>query len=90
MEGSLTVYFDISGLAIDDVKIFEEFLNEDSGKAEKELDNFLNETHAPDGEMQLWQVFSFFLSVLIGKKFFLDASSHLCPFVCMYVRHNYP
>ena len=53
MEGSLTVYFDISGLAIDDVKIFEEFLNEDSGKAEKELDNFLNETHAPDGEMQL-------------------------------------
>ena len=38
------------GLAIEDVKIFEEFLSEEGGKAEKELDNFLNETHAPDGK----------------------------------------
>ena len=32
------------------MKIFEEFLSEEDGKAEKELDNFLNETHAPDGK----------------------------------------
>ena len=38
-----------SGLAIDDFNIFEEFLTDENGIGEKELDNFLNESQPPDG-----------------------------------------
>jgi hypothetical protein len=36
------------GLAIDDFNIFEEFLTDENGIGEKELDNFLNESQPPD------------------------------------------